>query len=155
MALTVPGLVNGSANLCFLNAIVQALASLSVYLDFLRSVLAAASDTTTPPEVVQALERTLTALQPQSRQQTFRPTMLVTALERSAVDTRSLLSPAAARQDHQDSHGMGVLPTRRHKLFKLGYRAAPQAVGGRRLGGNSAPGPLHPAISDTRLRQPS
>ncbi|SCV72838.1 BQ2448_4375 [Microbotryum intermedium] len=94
-----PGLLNAAGNLCFLNATLQSIASITPLLDYLESL---PSTSNSPDSVILALTRTLHALNSPSltRAPPLRPTALAHALAVSSRTRRRLL----ASRDQQDAH---------------------------------------------------
>ncbi|SCZ92047.1 BZ3500_MvSof-1268-A1-R1_Chr5-3g08301 [Microbotryum saponariae] len=94
-----PGLLNAAGNLCFLNATLQSIASITPLLDYLESL---PSTSNSPNSVIPTLRRTLHALNSPClmRPPPLRPSALAHALAASSPTRRRLLASC----EQQDAH---------------------------------------------------
>ncbi|KDE04054.1 hypothetical protein MVLG_05493 [Microbotryum lychnidis-dioicae p1A1 Lamole] len=161
-----PGLLNAAGNLCFLNATLQSIASITPLLDYLESL---PSTFNSPNSVILTLRRTLHALNSPCilRPPPLRPTALAHALAASSPTRKRLL----ASREQQDAHELlGMIreaveeevdkivrDARKNELPGLGAllhfgESADQDKGKGREGVNDAPGKTDPWLLLTSQR---
>lgn len=100
-----PGLVNVSGTYCFLNSVLQAMASLAYLEPHLDAIQAKAIELDVPTPVVDTLKETLQILNsPRSSPYAYRPMPIINALSQPAPGTgkRSLLFSSRQHQDAQE-----------------------------------------------------
>ncbi|THG93188.1 hypothetical protein EW145_g8445, partial [Phellinidium pouzarii] len=98
-----PGLVNVSGTYCFLNSVLQAMASLAYLQPHVDAIHARAVDLDVPTPVVDALQETLRTLNiPRSSRSSFRPIPMINALSQPVPGKRSKLFASREHQDAQE-----------------------------------------------------
>ncbi|KAI5116047.1 hypothetical protein M0805_009361, partial [Coniferiporia weirii] len=98
-----PGLVNVSGTYCFLNSVLQAMASLSYLQPHIEAIHARAVELDVPTPVIDTLQETLRTLNtPRSSSSSFRPVPMINALSQPVPGKRSKLFASREHQDAQE-----------------------------------------------------
>ncbi|KAH8101987.1 hypothetical protein DFH11DRAFT_1845138 [Phellopilus nigrolimitatus] len=132
-----PGLVNVSGTYCFLNSVLQAMASLSYLPAHIEAIHAKAVELDVPSPVVDALRDMLRALNtPKSAPFALRPIPMINALSQPVPGRRSMLF---ASREHQDAQELFQLLSECVKDESLAVDREGQRDRG--LGGLASPAP--------------
>ncbi|KAH8118788.1 cysteine proteinase [Phellopilus nigrolimitatus] len=132
-----PGLVNVSGTYCFLNSVLQAMASLSYLPAHIDAIHAKAVELDVPSPVVDALRDMLRALNtPKSAPFALRPIPMINALSQPVPGRRSMLF---ASREHQDAQELFQLLSECVKDESLAVDREGQRDRG--LGGLASPAP--------------